>query len=127
MKALSIRQPWAWLIVRGWKTIENREWFSTFTGPLLIHAGKTMTRDDYEACEIFCMGLDGLGPEFRLPLFGELNRGGIVGRAVMIDCVQRSDNQWFTGTYGFVLTDAKPLPFRPLKGALGFFDVPDQS
>ena len=26
MKALSIRQPWAWLIVNGYKDVENRTW-----------------------------------------------------------------------------------------------------
>ena len=33
---------------------------------------------------------------------------------------------WFVGPYGFVLTDAKPLPFVPLTGQLGFFAVPQR-
>jgi hypothetical protein len=37
--SLSIRQPWAWLIVQGHKPIENRTWPTTYRGPLLIHAG----------------------------------------------------------------------------------------
>ncbi|WP_206002040.1 ASCH domain-containing protein [Paraburkholderia aromaticivorans] len=39
MKALSIRQPWAWLIVKGHKDIENRTWSTRFRGRVLIHAG----------------------------------------------------------------------------------------
>src|SRR5438045_8559495 len=39
MKALSIRQPWAWLIVNGHKPVENRSWSTKYTGKLLIHAG----------------------------------------------------------------------------------------
>ncbi|MEI3544750.1 MAG: ASCH domain-containing protein [Alphaproteobacteria bacterium] len=37
---LSIRQPWAWLIVNGYKDIENRTWPTHFRGKVLIHAGK---------------------------------------------------------------------------------------
>lgn len=38
MKALSLRQPWAWLVAAGYKTIETRTWSSKYRGPLLIHA-----------------------------------------------------------------------------------------
>jgi len=34
--AVSVRQPWAWAIIQGYKPVEN--WFTTFTGPVLIHA-----------------------------------------------------------------------------------------
>ena len=39
LKAISIRQPWAWLIVNGYKDVENRTWKAKYTGALLIHAG----------------------------------------------------------------------------------------
>ncbi len=38
--ALSLRQPWAWLVVSGHKDVENRVWRAAYRGPLLIHAGK---------------------------------------------------------------------------------------
>lgn len=38
MKVLSIRQPWASLIVWNFKDIENRNWKTNYRGPLLIHA-----------------------------------------------------------------------------------------
>jgi ASCH domain len=40
MKALSVRQPWAWLIIAGHKDVENRSWTTTYRGPLLIHAAR---------------------------------------------------------------------------------------
>lgn len=40
MKALSIRQPWAWLIANGHKDIENRTSHTNFRGDFLIHASK---------------------------------------------------------------------------------------
>lgn len=39
MRALTIRQPWASAIAHGTKRTENRTWNTTYTGPLLIHAG----------------------------------------------------------------------------------------
>ena len=119
---LSIRQPWAWLIVNGWKNIENREWRTSVRGRVLIHASKTMTRDDYLACLLF---LDGFpwGPALsdRMPAFADFELGGIVGEAVILDCVTKHDSEWFCGPYGFVLAEQRALPFRPCKGALRFF------
>ena len=39
MKALSIKQPRADLIIRGLKDVENRTWSTTYRGPMLVHAG----------------------------------------------------------------------------------------
>lgn len=116
---LSVRQPWAWLIVNGWKNIENRNWSTVIRGPILIHAGKAMTADDYEACQIFMAAFTAL----RLPPPEQLKRGGIVGQATLLDCVSEHSSEWFVGDYGFVLADQKPLAFEPLKGQLGFFKV----
>ena len=51
MKALSIRQPWAWLIVHGHKDIENRTWTTSFRGRLLVHAGKSFDKEGYRWVE----------------------------------------------------------------------------
>ena len=41
MKAISIKQPWAWLIISGYKTVENRKWYTAHRGDILIHASKS--------------------------------------------------------------------------------------
>jgi hypothetical protein len=130
MKALSIRQPWAWLIVNGFKNIENRTWRTAFRGPVLIHAGATMTKADYEAACLFINGIELSDLELRrlittFPTFQAMKArcGGIVGRAEIINCVTKSNSPWFVGEYGFVLAKIEPLPFRPCKGALSFFEV----
>lgn len=121
MKALSIRQPWAWLILNAGKDIENRDWPTPFRGRFLIHAGKGMTREEYEnGAETYWAIAHKLMPHFRT-----LERGGIVGTAVLTACVRKSPSPWFFGDYGFELRDAAPVPFRPYKGMLGFFEVPD--
>jgi hypothetical protein len=43
MKALSIMQPWAWLIVNGHKAIENRNWRCHYRGPVLIMPARSST------------------------------------------------------------------------------------
>jgi hypothetical protein len=40
MKVITVRQPWAWAIAKGYKDIENRGWTTTYRGPLAIHAAK---------------------------------------------------------------------------------------
>lgn len=123
MKALSIRQPWAWHILHSGKDIENRDWTTTTRGRVLIHASKGCTRDEYEDGQdpIWHSG----GPTIELPPLADLPRGGIVGSVEIVDCVAVSSSPWFAGRFGFVLRDPKSLPFLPWKGQLGFFDVPD--
>jgi hypothetical protein len=113
--ALSIRQPWAWLIVNAGKDIENRTWPTRFRGPVLIHASKAWRWQEKEDRDrvIFSFGI--AIPE-TLPL------GGIVGEARIVDCVEDYSSRWFNGPFGFVLTDVKPVDFVPCRGALGFFN-----
>lgn len=124
MRALSVRQPWAWLIVHGHKDVENRDWGTGWRGPLLIHAGKTLTRKYHRECRAMLAEVFGIA----LPDLDELPRGGVVGVATLVDVVRASASPWFTGAadggLGWVLRDARPLPFHPCAGALGFFNVP---
>lgn len=113
---LSIKQPWAWLIANGYKPVENRDWYSKYRGPLLIHASKEVDKAGYafvanEFPELFD----------KLPAPSSIERGGIVGVAMMTDCVTKHISLWFFGKYGFVLDEATPLPFKPMKGQLGIF------
>jgi hypothetical protein len=116
MKAISIRQPWAWLIVQGHKTIENRSWPTRLRGPVLIHASKTASPDD-------ALVREWVRTKFGIVIPAVLDRGGIVGQVEIIDCVSTSSDPWFEGLFGFALRRAKPLPFRPLAGKLSFFEV----
>jgi len=125
MKALSIRQPWAWLIIHAGKDIENRSWFTGVRGRILVHAGKGMTKREYRDVESFLFSSALPQMDVELPAFEDLQRGGIIGSVEIVDCVADSESPWFFGAYGFVLRNPQPLPFRPLNGALGFFEVPD--
>ena len=112
MKALSIRQPWAWLIVHGGKNIENRTWKTKYRGPVLIHAGKKIDMAAYN--QLADKGVE-------LPPIDDLLTGGIVGKCNIVDCVNHSTSTWFGGPFGFVLENPKPVIFSPCRGQLYFF------
>ena len=123
--ALSIRQPWAWAIINAGKDIENRDWPTRFRGPVCIHASKGMTRDEYNGFirTIHTVSLIRPFPTGAMvPAMPELERGGIIGVAGIVDCVEASDSPWFFGRFGFVLRNARQVDFIPVKGSLGLFD-----
>lgn len=119
MKALSVRQPWAWLIVNGYKDIENRSWNTKFRGEVLIHASsRAVSPDDYlNAMNIARQ----VGIE--LPSRADLQRGGIVGYATISGTCESSSSPWFFGPVGFQLKDGQPLSFCPMRGRLSFFET----
>lgn len=121
MIALSIRQPWASLIVKAGKDIENRCWPTKFRGRVLVHAGKGCTRAEWEDAIEFAEDI--LDKRITTGL-KEIDRGGIIGSVEIVDCVTASASPWFVGEFGFVLRNPELLPFVPWKGQLGFFDVP---
>lgn len=119
MKALSIQQPWVWLIINGYTNIENRTWQSTFRGEFFIHVAQ---RIDWHA-----FGQIGkLLPDIDMPCPAALPRGGIVGKATLVDVVQEHDSPWFTGPWAFVLEGVESLPFYLCRGKMGFWDIPDE-
>lgn len=123
MKALSIRQPWAWLIAAGWKDIENRTWRTQVRGRVLIHAGKGMTGTEYANVHAFLQDTPSLRHILpHLPKPADLVRGAVIGAADITGCVDVSDSPWFFGPHGFRMANAiqfaEPIPMR---GALGFF------
>lgn len=117
MKALSLKQPFAELILQGRKKIELRKWNTKFRGEFLIHASKT---PDKKAMERFG--------------FTELPCGFIVGKAKLVS-VKKYDNEEehkkdkdlhlassYWGNYGFVLENPIRLDKIAVNGKLGFWE-----
>lgn len=124
MKALSIKQPFAYLICAGFKDIENRNWSTKFRGRIYVHAAK---RDDWnEATDDFIYGVFSGDVPSRIPRLGTNPEqfGAIIGEVDIVDCVTESKSPWFVGKFGFVLRNptlyATPIPCR---GKLGFWEV----
>ena len=116
MKAISIQQPWAWLIVNGYKDLENRTWATKHRGRVLIHAPKTVDKAAFQAQRDW-VRLCGIQVPDDLPT------GAIVGAATITGTVTASHSPWFEGPIGIQLTDtvayAEPIPAR---GQLGVYE-----
>lgn len=116
MIALSIKQPWAFAILRMGKDIENRKWSTNFRGRFHIHAG---LQPDLNA------------PNHILLAYWKAHEkkdsatlmGGIIGSVEVSDCVKESNSEWFFGPIGFVLQNPQVTTFKKIKGKLGFFQV----
>jgi ASCH domain len=116
LMALSVRQPWAWLITQGIKDIENRSYrLVTLPKRVLIHASSNfpaIEEEDWTQWNAWAGR--------KIPL--EHDIGGIVGVATITACMRRHGSVWKDpASWGWVLEDARPLPFRECKGAVGFF------
>lgn len=136
---LSVRQPWASLIVAGIKPVENRNWYCAHRGPLLIHAGKTWHLDEQIAQDSLLRVADEMGDRQRREVLIKSRGllGGLVGIVEMTGCVTAEEwqshggkeydgrHEWFIGLYGFTLTSARAFPaLIPYKGQQGLFRVP---
>lgn len=129
MKALTICQPYAALIVTGEKLVENRGWSTNYRGRLLIHAGKSRKWLDNKDEQEFTERGDSL-------VFGAAVGEATLVNVLYIDAIHRGDYDmrypWLWdhahthGPWCWVLQDVKrytqPVPW---KGARGLWDVPD--
>jgi hypothetical protein len=132
VKALSLTQPWGWLLVHGHKTVENRVWHlpPRMRGQrVLIHAAKAMPAAVYTSASELALQIGGIV----VPRPAEIERGGIIGSVRFVDCLCPHDAAtvppgeqpwWFRDQHGFLARDPDVLPFDPLRGMLGFFEVP---
>ena len=119
--ALSVRQPWAWAIVAGYKKIENRSEGAIRADGMdcrrvAIHAAKGLKQDEFDwgAWRLPKHGVTCPRPEL-------LVRGAIIGAVDVVDIVSESDSAWFGGRMGLVLENAEMCAPIPAVGALGYF------
>lgn len=118
MKALSIRQPWAWAILHLGKDVENRTWLTRITGRVMLHASQ---KYDHEGAKWIEENF-GIVP----PGQNDLPRGGFVGSVEIVGCVDKMASKWFSGPFGFVLKDPIEVEYQASKGRLGFFNTDNQ-
>lgn len=72
MKVLTIKEPWASLIINGYKKYEFRSWKTKYRGKILIHAGMSLEKDAAKRYS-----------EYNL----EYYKGAIIGEATITDCI----------------------------------------
>jgi len=124
-RALTIREPWAWFIVNGYKDVENRSW-----GPseervgerFFVHTSqKRLTKSDFEDF------LD-IVKEMKIKRYPKsidgFVYGAIIGSVVLKDVVKNSKSEWAgRGSVHWVLSNPRKIAPKKMKGMLGLFRV----
>lgn len=137
MKAISLLQPWASLVVMGVKTIETRSWGTKYRGPILIHASKG------KAGNIFAEE-----PAFKKYIkdFKRLPFGAIIGHATIKDVIrienlylpdelinkltmeEKAFGDYSEGRYAWLLEEHYEFEIPiPARGTLSIWEYPDEN
>ena len=107
MRAITVRQSWASLIVQGVKRVENRSRSTSHRGLLAIHAGLTDARGERDP---------------------QLVYGAVIGTVEVIDCVRIEDlpaelrDQYATGPWCWVLADPHLIEPIPARGQISLWE-----
>lgn len=128
IKALSLKQPYAWLIANGYLLVDDRTWGTAYRGTMLIHASKGIYEEYYDYLVA--------NTDIPLPSKDKLGYGGVVGIAKLVLCARpdeisptltRKQRMHFSGVprdgFGFLFDHAKPLTLMPCPGKLGVFEI----
>lgn len=122
MKALTIKEPWASLIINDYKKYEFRSWKTNYRGKILIHAGMSIEKDMLEKIKNYNI---------------EITKGAIIGEADLVDCIlvneafdkelRNIDNIVYGNnhidTYAWKLENIKKYDKPiPVKGMLGLWN-----
>jgi len=112
MKCLSVRQPWANLIISGAKGVENRSWSTGYRGPLYIHAPRMIDKNAEE--------------KFK-DIISAYPLGAIIGQVDLVDVMvpeQGFVDPWYEpGCYGWIFKNPKRFQPHPYRGEGLLFDV----
>lgn len=134
MKALSIQQPWASLIVAGVKDVENRTWSTSHRGPIAVHAGvkvnKVTSREAFASLEHVqlltlcnCIALT-CSKDVLAVTLSDIPRGAVIGVVDVVDVVRGHKSKWaLADHYHWVLRNPRPVRAVPMRGILGLFNV----
>jgi hypothetical protein len=135
VKALSLTQPWATLVLLGAKRYETRAWQTLHRGPLAIHAARTFPPAAQALCRLEpfrrVLAAAGISDATGLP------RGALLGTVQLLAILpvelvlplgpeEEAFGDYRAGRWAWELAGptrlAAPVPYR---GGVGLFDVPD--
>lgn len=132
MKAISLWQPWASLLLSGRKHHETRGWSTNYRGLIYIHAAKrNISERDVplplrNICEV----------EFGGHFWRELPLGAVIGIGRLVACHRTEERtpasmddrhcgDWEFGRFAWEMTDIVPIGPWPYRGAQGLFNIDD--
>ena len=125
MKVLSIKEPWASLIMNGTKKIETRSWKTKYRGEIYIHA--SLSKAKITKSEVY-------------ELIKDMNFkcGYIICKCNLVDCIYMTDEyvndmkinhyeeyicgHYEVGRYAWIVEDVKVIEPIEAKGKLGLWN-----
>ena len=129
MKCITLKQPYASLVAKGYKKYEFRKWKTKYRGEIYIHAGKGIDKKNIKRFEY--LNLD-------------YPQGVIIAKAEIVDCIEITDDiknklkeldiviykgaieHTGKNEYGFVLENIKEIDPIPIKGQLGLWNYNEE-
>lgn len=119
-KAISIKQPWAWAIAHGFKTIETRTWHTPYRGELLIVSS---LKPDVAL-------MDWFQKETGMKVDDQMEYGKAIAIANLVDCKSMIEADQdaalcdvYLGAHSWFLENVRQIEPFPVKGQLMLYDV----
>jgi hypothetical protein len=132
MRALTVKQPWAWAIAAGKKPVENRTWPTGHRGMVAIHAGKMPDRAALADRDRRSPLSRAIAWHTRLWTPPEYVYGAVIAVAEVTDChdgaaEQGECSEWADRwQWHWVLANVRPLAEPvPCRGMLSLWRLPD--
>lgn len=131
IKAITVKQPWAKLIMLGLKRVENRPTSMEYRGRIAIHVAKT--RADESELESALALINGDETRALVRKCWEENQhaGCVIGTVELVDIVRDSDSPWaIPGKFHWVLRQPRLFPasdIRAARGQLGVWNYADNA
>lgn len=140
MLAISVRQPFASLILLGHKQIETRNWPTSQRGPILIHASKSI--DNLERVTAYRDNIRELLKKAGFYSLARMPKGVLLGTVEITNCVPKEEclcnerlrptpidevcGDWMNEGFAWLLANPNLFP-KPIRypGNLNFFEVHD--
>lgn len=130
--AISLHQPWAFLIAMGFKHYETRSWSTNYRGKLVICSAKKNSREQKSIFKYLSSMID-----LEAYTWDDLPLGSAVTLCTLTDCIKMTDDfieeqseieqlcgDWTPGRYAWKLEDIKPLSKPvPVKGHQGLWNL----
>jgi hypothetical protein len=136
MKAITLTQPWATLVAKGFKRIETRSWHTNYRGPLVIHAAKSIPawvgdwflQNGYARAALAHCGVRQVSDLKSLP------RGAVIATCELVNVIsvegfrpepaERAFGDYGPGRFAWLLENVRAI-VEPVecRGALGLWEL----
>ncbi len=128
LQALTVCEPYAWMLIHGPKSIENRKWSTNYRGPLVIHSGlnKSWLKEYHRRRFSLPRSERCFELEPPLPKDTAYHFGCIIGIVDVVDCVKHEKvrgKPFAWGPYCWIMENPRPVKPVYVKGAMGLFNL----